>query len=144
VRIVPDTNVIVSAILWRGPPYRFLEALRRRTDVQVFSSPAILADLVEVLTRPFATGRLELAGMSGSSAVSSFLEIAVLVRPGAVPRVVIADPDDDEILACAVTANADLIVSGDRHLLDLLNHGGIPIVTPAKALTLLESGTRAP
>lgn len=63
-----------------------------------------------------------------------YLNVAILVQPTAVPRVVPNDPDDDHVLACALAAHANLIVSGDRDLLDLSNYQQIPIVTPAEAL----------
>jgi predicted nucleic acid-binding protein len=59
------------------------------------------------------------------------------VTPAATPRVVADDPDDDHVIAAAIAAQADLIVSGDRHLLTLGAHAGIPIVTPAQALAII-------
>lgn len=50
-RIVLDTNVVISALLWRGKPYRLLEAIRQRTDMQLFSSAALLEELADVLIR---------------------------------------------------------------------------------------------
>jgi len=57
VRIVLDTNVVLSALLWRGTPYRLLDAIRNRSEARLFSSPALLDELAEVLTRPSATKR---------------------------------------------------------------------------------------
>ena len=54
-----------------------------------------------------------------------------------VPPVVLADPDDDHVVAAAVAAEADLIISGDRHLLALRSHRGISILTPADAFGLI-------
>jgi len=66
--------------------------------------------------------------------VSEIRRLAVMAAPVSVPRVVANDPDDDHVLACALAAQADLIVSGDRHLLGLGgNYQGIAIVTPAQA-----------
>jgi len=53
---------------------------------------------------------------------------------------IVADPDDDHVLACAVAAGATLIVSGDSHLLDLGSHRGIRIVAPAEAAFILLQG----
>jgi predicted nucleic acid-binding protein len=62
------------------------------------------------------------------------------VQPVAVPRVVPDDAEDDQVLACALAANAELIVSGDKHLLSLgSQYQGMPIVTPAQAAKLIRS-----
>jgi predicted nucleic acid-binding protein len=55
-RLVLDTNVVFSALLWRGKPYQLLDALSRRPDVYLFSSPALLEELADVLARPLAAG----------------------------------------------------------------------------------------
>jgi len=65
--------------------------------------------------------------------------LSIGVRPTSVPRVVAADPDDDHVIAAAVAAKADLLVSGDRHLLAIGNHHGIRILTPAEAVRLIIS-----
>ncbi len=57
--------------------------------------------------------------------------------PDPIP-IICADPDDDKFLACAVAGEADVIVSGDSHLLTLGSHAGIPILTPAAFLALLD------
>ena len=66
--------------------------------------------------------------------------LVTLVVPQQVPRVIAKDADDDQVLACAVTARAHLIVSGDQHLHSLGgNYQGVRIVTPAEAAGLLET-----
>jgi predicted nucleic acid-binding protein len=67
----------------------------------------------------------------------SYAELAISVTPTATPRIVPADPDDDHVIACAIAAQADLIVSGDRHLLTLGSHGTICILTPREALSAI-------
>lgn len=133
-RIVLDTNVVLSALLWRGLPYRLLEAIRHRSDVQLCSSPALLGELADVLMRPATTKRLALIGDTAREVLADYIEVIELVEPDAVPRVVPGDPDDDQVIAAAVAARAALIVSGDRkHLLPLGNHRGISIVDVAEA-----------
>ena len=118
-RIVLDTNVVLSALLWRGTPYRLLEAIRQQQHVQLVSSAALVAELAEVL--------------------ADYLEAVELVEPTSVPRVVPTDPDDDHVIAAAVTAHASLIVSGDSDLLSMERYQGIPIVAAAKALQVIEA-----
>lgn len=68
-----------------------------------------------------------------AQAVSLYGELAVVVSPSAIAQTS-RDPDDDEVLACAIAADADLIVSGDGDLLTLGSFRGIPIVTAASAV----------
>lgn len=134
-RIVLDTNVVLSALLWHGTPHQLLEAIRQRGDVQLYSSPVLLEELVDVLTRPAASKRLALIGKSAREVLVDYVEVVELVDPVTVPRVVAGDIDDDQVIAAAVAAHAELIVSGDRkHLLPLGHHNGIPIVEAAQAI----------
>ena len=85
------------------------------------------------LARPIVRGGLTLDGL-----LERYLNVAIVVQPEAVPRVVPDDPDDDQVLACALAAKAELIVSGDKHLLGLGGqYQGIPIVTPVRAVQLI-------
>lgn len=133
-RLVLDTNVVLSALLWRGAPYRLLEQIRGQTDIQLYSSPALIEELREVLTRPSPAGRLGLIGMTAPEALLDYVDAVTIVAPASVPRVVPDDSDDDQVIAAAVSARADLIVSGDRHLLAIASYDGISIVNPAQAL----------
>ena len=138
-RIVLDTNVAFSALLWRGLPYDFLQITRRHHRVRLFSSDALLQELGEVLTRPTSMKRLVLIGLSAADALAAYSDAVERVTPLSIEPVIAADPDDDEVIAAAVAAGADMIVSGDRHLLDLGNHQGIHIVTVSEAMRLLVS-----
>ncbi len=134
-RIVLDTNVALSALLWRGTPYRLLDAIRNSGDARLFTSPALLDELSDVLTRPSVTKRLAVIGRSVREVLDDYIEAVEVVEPEHIPRVVPNDADDDHVLACAVVAQAELIVSGDQHLVGLgSNYQGIAIVTPAQAV----------
>jgi putative PIN family toxin of toxin-antitoxin system len=128
VRIVLDANAVPSALLWRGTPYRLLEAIRQQQHIQLVSSAALVEELAVVLTK-----RLAAINRTAREVLADYLEAIELVEPVSVPRVVPADPDDDHVIAAAVTANAELIVSGDSDLLSLGSFEGIRIVTAAVA-----------
>jgi putative PIN family toxin of toxin-antitoxin system len=140
VRIVLDTNVVMSALLWRGATYRLLEALRQQPRVQIYSSATLLEELADILTRPSATKRLAIIDRTVHQVLTDYLAIIELVEPISVPRIVPNDPDDDHVLALATAANAELIVSGDEDLLSLNRYQGIDIVTPAEALQRIAAG----
>ena len=118
-RLVLDTNVVMSALLWRGKPYLLPEAIRQRSDVQLVSSAALLGELADVLTRSSATKRLALIGKTAREVLADYVEVIELVEPTSVPRVVPGDADDDQVIAAAVAASAALIVSGDSDLLSM-------------------------
>jgi putative PIN family toxin of toxin-antitoxin system len=103
----------------------------------LFTTPVLLAELQDVLNRPKFTQRLAQAGVTASTLVVGFAALAVLVRPANIAPVVLVDPDDDAVLACAIAAQAQAIVSGDSHLLSLGQYQGIPIWTPAQMLAVM-------
>lgn len=135
VRAVLDTNTLVSAILSpHGPPRRLLDAARAQV-VELRSSPVLMAELLDVLAREKFATRLAAAGLTPLGIVGEIRRLAVMVSPAEVPRIVPGDADDDHVLACAVAGQADLIVSGDKHLHGLGGrYRGIAIVTPAEAV----------
>lgn len=139
-RLVLDTNVVISALLWRGTPYRLFETIRRQEGLQLYGSSALLEELADVVNRRGLAKRLATIGKTASQIFADYLEAIELVEPAELPRVV-RDPDDDHVLACALAASADLIVSGDPDLLVLTAYKRIAIVTPAAALRKIEAPT---
>ena len=138
VGIVLDTNVIFSALFWRGPPYELLKAICEHPSARLCASPVLLEELKDVLTRPAATRQLAAIGKSAGQVLADYLEIVELIEPVDGPRVA-RDPDDDHVLACAVAANSQWIVSGDRDLLDLGAFREIRILSARSALDLLHT-----
>lgn len=137
-RVVLDTNTLVSALLSpHGPPRRLLDDARAQV-FELCSSPVLVAELLDVVSREKFAKRLAAAGLTPLGIVGEIRRLATMATPTDVPRVVADDADDDHVLACALTAQADLIVSGDKHLLNLGGqYQGIPIVTPAQAVQLV-------
>ena len=136
-RVVLDTNVVVSALVWGGTPLKLLQAATNG-DIDLYTSPVLMAELGEVLGREHLASRLVRRHASVESAINLYGELAIRVSPLVVPRVVADDPDDDHVLAIAVAANAHLIVSGDKkHLLVIRSYQDMPIITVAKAVSML-------
>lgn len=135
-RLVLDTNVVLSAMLWNGTPFRLLQRAVEG-EVQLFTSPVLAAELREILARPHLAAKLVEKNTTADAVTALYLEFARALSPLSVPRVVPDDPDDDHVVACAVAAKADAIVSGDKHLLNLREHQGIQIVTAAQAAQLI-------
>ena len=135
-RLVLDTNVVVGAVLGSGPPSRLIELASER-QVDLFSSAGLITELAEVLHRSDLSRRLAHKGRSSSEVLALYEDLVEQVLPAEISRVAV-DPDDDAVLACALAVGADLIVSGDAHLLNLKLFHRIPIVTPAEALARLQ------
>jgi len=129
--VVADTNTVVSGLLWHGPPRQVLDAARAGT-LQLYTTAVLLAELDEVLQRPKFAQHLTLAGVTTHTLVLGYAALARLIEPAVIVPVVEEDPDDDAVLACAVAAQAEAIVSGDSHLLDLKEYEKIPVVTAAQ------------
>jgi putative PIN family toxin of toxin-antitoxin system len=124
VRVVLDTNVLVSALHFGGRPRRLLDDVLHG-DHRTIIGPAILVELEAVLvdTCGWASDR-------AAAARAEFEAIAEVLMPRAVPRVC-RDPDDDQVLAIAVAGAADVLVTGDADLLALGVHGGVGITSTA-------------
>lgn len=135
-RIVADTNTVISGLLWQGAPRRLINASRAR-KLTLITSPVLLAELAEVLARDKFAARILRADGSAKALVEDYADIVHVIEPDALPVPVSRDPDDDEVLACAITARVDAIVSGDADLLILDNFRGIPILTANQAVANL-------
>ncbi len=129
-KIVMDTNTLVSAIGWTGPPQRLLEACLQGR-LLLYVSPPILDELVNVLSRP------KLAVLAEHPDLPVILRWlyhpARLVIPLQEFKIVEQASDDDKVIACAVEARVEAIVSGDNHLLQLGTFHDILILKPREA-----------
>jgi len=128
VRIVIDTNLWVSGLLWRGAPWELLR-LAEAGQVEICLAPSMLAELAQVLAYEKFRPRLAQLGLTISELVAYVLNLASVFELPEGKTIVTADPDDDVFLRCAVAAGAAFVVSGDHHLLDMGNYSGIPILT---------------
>jgi uncharacterized protein len=136
VRIVADTNTVLSGLLWQGSPRRLIDLARERTLTPCTSS-ALLAELAEVIGRAKFAARVHDAGLAAAELVEDFARLAEIVVPASLAEPVSRDPDDDLVLATALGAEASLIVSGDRDLLVLGTFRGIRILDAADALAAI-------
>jgi putative PIN family toxin of toxin-antitoxin system len=131
-RLVLDTNVLLSALAFPGSkPDQVLQRVRRG-NVELFLSPFILAELERVLHDKFRFTRRQT-----DERVNVIRRMATLVEPTERVALVAAKDDDNRILECALAARADYLVTGDKeHLLPLRCVGAIQIITPSAFLDL--------
>lgn len=142
-RLVLDTNVVVAGLLWDGPPRRLVEWAIEGEAVELFSSPVLLDELAHTLGYSKFTARIASFETSIAALVAQYTVLVSLVMPASVPRVVANDADDDHVIAAAVVARAELIVTGDRkHLLPIGTHQGIAIVTAREVVDRLDARSK--
>jgi len=115
-RVVLDTNVLVSATITQGKQFEFLK-LAKLGKIKIVTSPSIVEEFKEVISKEQV-----------SVAIKQILEIAEIVIPQHKLNVIREDIDDNVVLECALESNADFIVSGDFHLLELKSYQNIKIV----------------
>ncbi len=125
-KVVLDTNVLVSGVFFSGPAYEILNAWRHG-KITLVVSPEILDEYKRVGD--------ELAGNFAGVDIDPWLELlmvkAELIDASALPENVCSDPDDDKFLACALASRTKVISSGDKHLLNVSGFRGITVLKPA-------------
>lgn len=136
-RLVLDTNTVVSGFLWEHAPRRLIDAVIDR-KIELSTSATLIEKLSGILQREKFGSRLALHRMSAAALVERYQTLADIVEPANISPAVRSDPDDDQVLACALAAHADAIVSGDKRLRNLKSYQGIPILSAAEALRLIE------
>lgn len=129
-RIVIDTNVLISALGWKGSnPYKVVLKCFRK-ELRLIISPAIIEEFKKVVLRP----KFEFSPEEVDEFVSALLEISDVVQPVETLTIIKDDKDDNKFLEAAIAGNAKFIISGDKHLLDLKEFMGIKILKPADLL----------
>lgn len=124
-KVILDTNVLISGIFFSGPPSEILKSWRRG-DIQLVLSSEIADEYVkvaEILANDFP-------GIEINSILTLILTNSEIIQAPALPHQVCEDPDDDKFLACALASECKVIISGDKHLLKLSGYRGIVILTP--------------
>ena len=136
-RVVLDTNVVVSAYLVPSGKPASIISLARQGEVEICLSDDILEEIKRTLLRPKLQKIHKARPEEIERFLQAFTEVAVLVSGTVEVDPVEGDPDDTKILACAVEGQADYVISGDHHLTDLGSFHGIPIVNPDAFLTIM-------
>ena len=130
-RIILDTNVLVSGIFFSGPPFRILKAWRDN-KLQLVVSTDILGEYQRV-----AVILGEKYSQVDIHPVLDLLTVnSDIVTAPPLPEPVSVDPDDDKFIACALAADTKLIVSGDRHLLDVDGYQDIRVLKPRQFVNI--------
>lgn len=136
-RVVLDTNVIVSGLLWGGAPNRLLRWARDGV-LQVICCEAVLAEVKRVLGYPKISRRIAALELTSPQVMAYLMNRVMHVpAPQPIPPVIRDDASDDLFLALAAENGARLIVSGDRHLLAVKEYKRVPIIAPGDAVDVV-------
>ena len=132
VKVVLDTNVYISAILFGGKPERII-SMARSSEIELLISPDILAEVAKVLRAKFAWTDEQIR-----VTLAEITSITTLITPKIALKVIAEDKADNMFLACALAGGAEYVVSGDtRHLQPLKEYQGIRILSPAEFLPII-------
>jgi putative PIN family toxin of toxin-antitoxin system len=133
VRIVIDTNVLISATFWTGNPKQLLNRVRKKEFV-LLTSQILLNELKEILIRPDKP--FKLSEEEAEHVVNRIRSLAELVRTHSFVKIC-RDEQDNRVLECAIDGGADWIISGDAHLLELQSFQGVRIGTVGDFLSCI-------
>jgi uncharacterized protein len=137
IRVVLDTNTLISGFFWGGIPWQVYTAALDEKYI-LLTSDALLAELSNVLQRPKFVPALNAIQKTAETIVNEHLLISESVIPIEVSAEIIRDPKDRIVLAAALGGKADFIVSGDKDLLVLQIFENIPIISASQFLIILE------
>lgn len=127
-RIILDTNVLISGLLFSGPPHLIIKQILTG-KYRLHTSADLVAELDYVLKSKFPNSRAACA-----DTLEAIKHIAHLAVPHQRIDIIKDGPDDNRILECAVSAEADIIISGDKHLLNIKSFRHIPVISPSEFL----------
>jgi putative PIN family toxin of toxin-antitoxin system len=128
-RVVIDTNVVISGLLWGGLPNGILK-LARDGIIEVCSTKTICEELAKVLEYPRFEKRLAELSLTKEDAVDYYEDIVTLYKENASIEVVKNDPNDDRFIEAALDSGCSIIISGDEHLLEMKEYQGIMMLSP--------------
>ncbi len=135
-QVVVDTNLIVSAFLWGGPPGKLISVLLTR-GVPVLTSQAMIDELDATLRKPKFDSRFQAKGVTPDELMDEYRQMTQLVTPAEIPYDSVRDPKDRIILAAAVGGSASHLISGDTDLTTLQQYNEVVILTVAQFLAML-------
>jgi len=136
IKVVFDTNILFSGTGWRGSPFQCLQ-LARQGKVTLLICREILAEYHEKLQT-----KLDMTPAQATRAVAEILSFSTLIEINQSLHIIEDDPDDDKVVECAVKGNATYIVSGDHHLLDIMEYNGITVMRAADFIRIVEKHSK--
>jgi len=135
-KIVVDTNVLISATFWEGDSNKIIEKVEHK-ELELIISQSILEEFISVLGYKEIQDKIKDKNLEMKRTVEKIASISTIVEPQLNFHEIKDDPDDDKILDCAVEGEAEFIISQDKHLLKLKEFKGIRIIPPTEFLKII-------
>lgn len=126
-KVILDTNVVISGIFFSGPPFEILKAWRDK-KITIILSEEIFDEYLRVCERL----NIKFPSIEISEVLDLIALNAHFFQPIERKAPITADPDDDKFFTCALAADVSTIISGDKHLLDVDGYQGVEVLRPAE------------
>jgi hypothetical protein len=136
-KVVADTNVIISMLLWGKSLEQLFTLINRRQIILCFS-PETIDELLRVIHYPDIAKQAEKLNINTEALLDKLLAASLIYYPNIKVNIITDDPSDNRLLEIALTAQAEYIISGDKHLLQLKQFHNIPIYRPAQFLEIFK------
>ena len=130
-KVVLDTNILISALGWKGKPRLIFEKVLNG-ELELILSDKQLEEIINVLNYP----KFNFNDDQKSKFINILLEVSTLIKLNKIVDIIKEDPDDNIILTSAISGNADFIISGDEHLLNLKKFKNIKILSANNFISL--------
>jgi len=134
-RVVLDTNVLISATFWKGSSRKVLDACMKE-KIRVVTSLGIIEEFIQTLARET---KFKATEHDITRYRNKILEKSDMIFPKERIQIVKKDVTDNKVLECAVEGNANYVISRDNHLLDIKKYRGIKTITPERMIRILEN-----
>jgi len=128
-KIVVDTNVLISSTFWYGSSFRVIEKVENK-EVELILSKEILKEFINVLNYEEIQQKIKNKNLEMKRTVEKIVSISTIVDPKQKFNIIKDDIEDNKIIECAIEGQANYIITQDNHLLKLKEFNGIKIITP--------------
>jgi len=127
-KVVMDTNVLISGILWRGIPFELLR-WTEKGNLIIYTSLEILAEVNRVLNYSKFQKYIDREKASPGELFGKIASLCTIIYPKQEVKKICSDKDDQIFLSCALAAKAGILISGDKHLLNIKQYKSVRILT---------------
>ena len=132
-KAVIDTNIAISGLLWKGSPNEILK-LARDGKIHLCCTEAMIEELRQVIEYERFQKRIEKMEITKDEVLNYYLDIVTLYSTESKVEVVKTDPSDDKFIGAAIDSRAYIVISGDKHLLDINAYEKIQVLDPSSFL----------